>query len=199
MRRGPAGRRAAALLAALALMGCVADDPAPGPAPSVVNEARVGVGCPPLGQQSTAATALPDLELPCLGSGGGSVPALPLRRLTGRPTVLNLWASWCAPCRDELPAFARLHADGAGKVQVIGVASLDRPGSAVTYAADAGLPFGSLEDQDGRLARALRRPLLPVTVFVAADGAVAGVYQGRPLTDTTLRKLVREKLSVDVG
>ena len=67
-------------------------------------------GCPPLGQQSTAATALPDLELPCLGSAGGSAPALPLRRLTGTPTVLNLWASWCAPCREELPALARLHA-----------------------------------------------------------------------------------------
>jgi thiol-disulfide isomerase/thioredoxin len=112
--------------------------------------------------------------------------------------VLNLWASWCPPCREELPAFARLHRDGVGKVRVIGVASQDRPGTALTYAADQDLPFGSLDDSDGRLARALRRPGLPVTVFLAADGAVAGVYQGPPLTDSTLRKLVRDDLGVDV-
>ena len=82
---------------------------------------------------------------------------------------------------------------------MIGVASQDRPGAALAYAADADLPFGSLDDPDGRLARALRGPGLPITVFVAADGAVAGVYQGPPLTDATLRQLVREELGVDVG
>ena len=94
---------------------------------------------------------------------------------------------------------ARLHREAAGKVRVIGVASQDRPGTALSYAADADLPFGSLDDSDGRLARALRRPGLPITVFLAPDGTVAGVYQGPPFTDATLRKLVREELGVDVG
>ena len=199
MSRGRGGRRAAALLAVLAVTGCAGDDPAPAPPAQGEARAVVSAGCPALGRQSTAATALPDLELPCLGGAGGSAPPLPLRRLTGTPTVLNLWASWCPPCRQELPAFARLHRDGAGKVRVIGVASQDRPGAALAYAADEDLPFGSLDDSDGRLARALHRPGLPVTVFLAADGAVAGLYQGPPLTDGTLRSLVRDKLGVDVG
>ena len=199
MSRGRGGRRAAAALAVLAVLavaGCTDD----APTPTAQGEARavVGADCPALGRQSTATTTLPDLELPCLGGAGGSAPPLPLRRLTGTPTVLNLWASWCPPCREELPAFARLHRDGAGRVRVIGVASQDRPGTALAYAADEDLPFGSLDDSDGRLARALHRPGLPVTVFLTADGTVAGVYQGPPLTDSTLRRLVREKLGVDV-
>ena len=198
------GRGVAALAVLAALVaGCTAEDPAPGPAPSGAARAVVGEGCPTLGQQSTAAAALPDLELPCLGGAGGTGAAgpapLPLRRLTGTPTVLNLWASWCAPCREELPALARLHRAAAGKVRVLGVASQDRPGAALAYAADQQLPFGSLDDSAGRLARALRRPGLPVTVLVAADGAVADVYQGPPLTDRTLRTLVRTQLGVEVG
>jgi thiol-disulfide isomerase/thioredoxin len=183
-----------AALAVFAVAGCTADAPVTSPG---VSQAEVRPGCPTLGRQSAAATALPDLELPCLGGAGG--PALPLRRLTGTPTVLNLWASWCQPCRAELPALARLHREAAGKVRVVGVTSEDRPGAALAYAADVDLPFGSLDDPDGRLARALRRTGLPVTVFLAADGAVAEVYQGAPLTDTTLRRLVREKLGIDVG
>jgi cytochrome c biogenesis protein CcmG, thiol:disulfide interchange protein DsbE len=190
--------RAVALLAVLAA-GCTAEpEPAP-PSPRGEARAAVVVACPIPDRQSTAATALPDLELPCLGSAGGPAPPLPLRRLTGTPTVLNLWATWCAPCREELPALARLHRAGAGRVRVVGVASRDRPGAATAYAAQAQLPFGSLDDADGRLARALRRPGLPVTVFLTADGAVAEVYQGPPLTDRTLRTLVRDKLGVDVG
>lgn len=196
MSRVRRSRRAAALLTAAAVAGCSTGGAAPA-SPSGQAQAVAGPGCPTLGRQSTAATALPDLELPCLGTPGGAAP-VPVRRLTGAPTVLNLWASWCAPCRQELPALARLDRAAAGAVRVVGVATEDRTGAALAYAADAALPFGSLEDPDGRLFRALRRPGLPVTVFLGADGAVAGVYQGPPLTDGTLRTLVRQKLGVDV-
>lgn len=202
MTAGRPGRRTAAvvaLTAAVVLAGCTGDGPAPAPARSGEAPVAIGPACPSLGRQSTAATTLPDLALPCLGSADAPGAGLPLRRLTGRPTVLNLWASWCAPCREELPALARLHQDGGSRLRVLGVASQDRPGTALSYAADAALPFPSLDDSDGELVRALRRRFLPITVFLAADGAVAEVYQGAPLTDGTLRRLVREKLGVDVG
>lgn len=198
------GWRAVAAAAAMLVStaGCMGGDPEPAAsATPAAGSARaaVGPGCPgPLGPQATAPTPLPDLELGCLGPPAGAAPVVPLRRLTGKPTVLNLWASWCTPCRQELPAFARLHEDAGGKLRVLGVASRDRPGAAVSYAMDSGLPFPSLVDESGDLGRGLRRAALPVTVLVGADGAVVDVYQGPPLTDTTLRALVRDELGVDV-
>ncbi len=185
------GLLAAVLLAA----GCTSDD-TPQHATPPSGSAFVLPSCPAQTTRSTSPTALPDLSLPCLGAAGPG--GIPLRRLTGRPTVLNLWASWCAPCKEELPAFARLAQDAGTKVRVLGVATKDIPGRAVEYAGQTGLPFPSLQDDNGDLLRALRRVGPPVTVLLAADGSVADVYQGTPLTDTTLRALVKDKLGVDV-
>lgn len=186
-------RRLAAALLALAglvgLAGCTGDaEPSIAAPPETVGAvASCFTGSPAGGQD-----VLPDLTLPCLG-GGGSVP---LRSLAGAPTVVNLWASWCAPCKEELPAFSRLETDAGGKVRVLGVASQDREGAA---RADAErLPFPSLFDGSGELLRGIQRRALPVTVLLDASGRVREVYQGAPLTDATLRALVREKLGVDV-
>jgi cytochrome c biogenesis protein CcmG/thiol:disulfide interchange protein DsbE len=153
--------------------------------------------CPAPGAQATAGYALPDLSLPCLGATGDAA-TVPLRRLTGRPMVLNLWASWCGPCRAELPALARLSRTAGQRLRVVGVASLDVPANSVAYASDNRLPFPSLQDRDGDLERGLRRNGLPVTVLVRTEGTIAYVYQGAPLTDVTLRQLMRDKLGVHV-
>jgi len=152
--------------------------------------------CPAPGAPAGAG-ALPDLSLPCLGAVEGAA-TVPLRRLTGRPMVVNLWASWCGPCREELPALARLSRAAGDRLRVIGVASLDVPANSISFASDSRLPFPSLQDRDGDLERGLRRNGLPVTVLVRADGAVAYVYQGAPLTDATLRDLVQDRLGVHV-
>jgi thiol-disulfide isomerase/thioredoxin len=185
------------LVVGVLLAGCTGGGGEPVPAASGSARAVLVKGCSADGQQSTAAAGLPDLALPCLGAADGEA-TVPLRRLTGRPLVLNLWASWCPPCREELPAFARLSADAGARLRVVGVASQDVPANSVAYAADAGLPFASLQDRAGDLGRALGRRGLPVTVLVTADGTVARVYQGPPLTDATLRALVRDTLRVDV-
>jgi thiol-disulfide isomerase/thioredoxin len=186
-----------AVLATALLAAACTSDPAPVDATREQARSAVLPGCPAQGRQSIAASALPDLSLPCLGAADGA-GGVPLRRLTGRPMVVTLWASWCGPCRAELPAFARLSKGAGGRLRVLGVASLDVPGNSISFAADNALPFPSLLDRDGDLGRDLRKRGLPVTVLVKADGSVADVYQGQPLTDTTLRALVRDTLGVDV-
>lgn len=123
-------------------------------------------GCPSA-PRSTPLADVPALELPCLGAEG----SVDLALLEG-PYVLNLWASWCGPCREELPLLAELaEREGA---QVIGIAYDDADLlKAISLAESAAVTYPSLVDADTRLREPLGVIGLPQTVFVDADGLVA--------------------------
>jgi thiol-disulfide isomerase/thioredoxin len=137
--------------------------------------------------------ALPALSLPCL-VGDSEVQVGELRG----PAVINLWASWCPPCRRELPAFQRLFARADGTVRVIGVNTRDDRAAAQSIGADLGLRFPSLFDPDQRLLRHAPRPLLPVTFFVDEQGRIRHQDQTGALDDAELARLVRQHLGVTV-
>jgi cytochrome c biogenesis protein CcmG, thiol:disulfide interchange protein DsbE len=176
-----------AVLAA-ALAGCTADVQPPASPPSPFADCSALVAAP-----SGTAAKLPDLTLPCF-TGGRPVrlAALP------RPTVINLWASWCQPCRSELPAMQRL-ADRAGdRLRVVGVDTGDGRDAAASFGADTGVALPTLYDRDKALMNALGRSALPVTVFVDAAGRTY-VYNRPALDDAALARLVREHTGVTVA
>jgi thiol-disulfide isomerase/thioredoxin len=134
---------------------------------------------------------LPALSFSC--AGGGS---LDLRRAPGVPTVVNLWGSWCAPCRDELPVMQQL-ADTAGdRVRVLGVISKDGLPQAASFAADAKVTFPSAVDGDGRLMAAAGLNALPVTYFLDAGGGLAFRQVGQVHSIAQLKSLVAAHLGV---
>jgi cytochrome c biogenesis protein CcmG/thiol:disulfide interchange protein DsbE len=176
-------RRALAVALALGLLlaGCGdADEPrvkptfGGGPAPSVdadeLADAKQAAGiddCPVADGVPPADDALPDVTLECLGGG----TPVRLAGLTGTPTVINLWASWCVPCRKELPLLARAHEEYGDRLRVLGVDFRDGdPGSALELARVSGVTFPLLVDQEGRTKADLRVLSLPQTVFVDAQG-----------------------------
>jgi thiol-disulfide isomerase/thioredoxin len=130
---------------------------------------------------------LPSVSLACFD--GGTVQ---MRQLPG-PMVINLWASWCQPCAQELPALQRL-AD-RNTVAVIGVATDDTRDAAASRAEGLGVHMPMLLDRDARLRKAIGEANLPVTLFVDANGKVTR-YVGPALTDDKLASLVRERLGV---
>ncbi|MFD0819309.1 TlpA family protein disulfide reductase, partial [Micromonospora zhanjiangensis] len=138
-------------------------------------------------------TRLPDLRLPCF-TGGAPVG---LAELPG-PAVINLWASWCPPCRKELPAFQRLAVRAGDRLHVLGVDTRDDRAAAESLATDFGLTYPTLFDPDERLRRALARTALPVTLFVDGQGRVRHVDNTGALTDDTLAALVERHLDVPV-
>ncbi|HSI26458.1 MAG TPA: TlpA disulfide reductase family protein, partial [Aeromicrobium sp.] len=73
--------------------------------------------CPPPNREPVTHSELPDITLPCLGAG----PPVDLARIAGKPTVINAWASWCGPCRKELPFLARAAEEFEGRVDFLGV------------------------------------------------------------------------------
>ncbi|MGY1846667.1 MULTISPECIES: TlpA family protein disulfide reductase [unclassified Blastococcus] len=184
----------AAAGAALALLmaGCTAEEqpeatPATTAAPSFTP-------CPDQPDvEAAGAERLPALAFDC--PGGGS---LDLARAPGVPTVVNLWGSWCSPCREEMPVLQEF-ADLAGdQVRVVGVISKDGLPQAGSFAEDAGVTFPSAYDRTGELMAELGINFLPFTYFVDAGGALVHTEAGAVASVDELRGLVADHLGVQL-
>ena len=188
----------------LAAAGCTATTEEPErPAPATRAERPSPFAdCAPLTVAPAAASPtsagkagdqLPDLTLNCF-TGGAPVN---LRDVKG-PAVINVWASWCPPCRKELPAFQRLSERADGRFQVIGVNSRDSRGGAQSIGEDYGVGFPMLLDQGDAFQRALERNAFPLTVLVDADGRIRHTDATGALDDARLAALLQRHLGVKV-
>ena len=166
----------------------------PTPASSDLHELDTDLApCPAQSDQPAADSELPATVFDCFGGG-----TLDLSRAPGVPTVVNLWASWCPPCREELPVVQQL-ADAAGdRVRVLGVASLDGASQTASFAQDAAVTFPSAFDGDGEVMAALGINNLPYTLFLAADGSLAYLQVGGVHSVQEFEQLVADHLGVQL-
>jgi cytochrome c biogenesis protein CcmG, thiol:disulfide interchange protein DsbE len=178
------------------LAGCTsggADDETPPPAASPT-AATVLEPCPEQPDEPAAGGSdVPALTFDCPGGG-----TLDLTRAPGVPTVVNLWGSWCAPCREELPLMQELAEGGVDRIRVLGVISRDGEPQAESFADDAGITFPSAFDGDGELMAELGLNALPYTFFLAADGTLAHSQLGPIDSVAELKGLVAEYLGVQL-
>lgn len=137
---------------------------------------------------------LAGLLLPCLGAEG--VVDLG-RALAGRPALLNVWGSWCAPCRSELPAL-QAYAELPDAVELVGVNVEDTEAAALSLLAALGVRFPSVTDPEGRLRTALQvPPALPASYVVFPDGRAQRIVPPVVFTDAEqVRLVVRRYLGV---
>lgn len=126
--------------------------------------------------------AAPDVALPVLQAAQGVGPEgadVRLADLRGRVVVLNVWAWWCAECRDEVPVLARVSERyDPARVLVLGLNSEDRPADARRFLADYPFPYPSLRDAGDTSAKALGMWAYPATFIIDSRGRVAGSQVG---------------------
>jgi thiol-disulfide isomerase/thioredoxin len=109
-----------------------------------------------------------------------------LRALRGHPVVVNVWAAWCGPCRDELPIFQRASLEWGRRVAFLGVDYNDNREAARRLLGKVPLTYPSFDDPDGRIVTAYRLTATPSTVFYDARGRQTVIHIGPYLTRADL-------------
>lgn len=145
------------------------------------------------GAAVTPSAGAPDFTLPSIGG-----PNLRLQEQRGRVVMINFWATWCGPCREEMPHLGRLYDKyRASGFVVLGVNIDDDPRKAADLATQLGMRFPVLLDTDKKVSRLYDLGTMPSTVLVDRDGRVRYVHRGyrdgyAETYDKQIRELLRE-------
>lgn len=148
--------------------------PANGGAPAVSLPAAPAVGYP-----------APDFTLTTVTG-----ETFTLSALRGKPVVLNFWATWCPPCRAELPELQAAHQRYAGEVVIVGVNQAEPPTAVTAFAGQVGLSFPLPLDVRGDVNRKYAVRSLPTTFFVDRDGVIRRIQVGS-VNEATLAQALK--------
>lgn len=131
----------------------------------------------PTSSPTAVSGGLPDLTLPCLGNG----PAVNMAGLTGTPTVVNIWGSWCPPCQAEAGFLSSAYDKTRSKVRFLGVDTQDEADSALDFGTAVSPPirYPSVFDLDKKVMLGLHFSGPPETLFIDRAGRVVHVHRGQ--------------------
>jgi cytochrome c biogenesis protein CcmG/thiol:disulfide interchange protein DsbE len=128
--------------------------------------------------------AAPAIDLPVLVRGQGASPRLAaaaadgrlrLTELRGAPVIVNFWASWCVPCRQEAPTLERFwRAERASGAVVLGLDMQDVTDDARAFVRQYGMTYANVRDQGNDAARRYGTTGIPETFFVSPAGRIVG-------------------------
>lgn len=126
--------------------------------------------------------------------GFGAGAPVDLAAYRGRPLVVNFWATWCAPCVEEMPAFQQVFTEVGDEVAFLGVDVADGPRRAEPFAAELGISYDLARDPQETFAREVGVFAMPTTLFVDAQGTIVHRSAGG-LTGDELREALRTHLA----
>lgn len=147
----------------------------------------------------------PDKRLPAPKLEGTTLDgeSFSLTQLAGDVVVINVWGSWCAPCRAETPDLVRLANEDADRgVRFVGINTRDNPAAAKAFVRTFKVPYPSVVDAEGQVLLAFRDTIpttvVPTTVVVDRQGRIAARIIG-PVTYNTLKGIIDDELAGSEG
>jgi cytochrome c biogenesis protein CcmG, thiol:disulfide interchange protein DsbE len=135
--------------------------------------------------------AAPTFEVPQLDGDG----VITLTSLRGSPVVLNFWATWCVPCREEMPDLEAVHADLGDRVRFVGINNRDTRRVARVFLRETGVTYPSGFDPRGQVAAAYEILGMPTTILIRGDGTIAQKRTGA-VSERQLRRMIEEEFGV---
>lgn len=120
-----------------------------------------------------------------------------LSGLRGRPVLVNMWASWCTPCKYEMPAIQKVYEEFSGQgfvVLAVNLTKKDNLTAVASFVEEYGLTFPVLLDVDGQVEKAYQLRGLPSSFFIDGDGIIQSVVIGGPMSDDVVRTGVEKLL-----
>ena len=136
--------------------------------------------------------AAPDFELSLLGGG-----EIALSDLRGSVVIVNLWASWCPPCRAEMPALEQVYeayGDRGLEILAVNTTYQDSESAAARFVQEFGLTFPVPLDKTSDVSRSYLLRALPTTFFIDRAGVIQSVVIGGPMSKTMIQTNVEALL-----
>lgn len=133
----------------------------------------------------------PDFTLDLLGSEG----MVTLSELRGKVVLVNVWASWCPPCRAEMPAIDSVYQEYEPQgleVLAVNTTYQDNLVDAEAFAQNLGLTFPVLLDRTGEISQLYLLRGLPSSYFIDREGIICHVVVGGPMSETLIRTKIQE-------
>ncbi len=136
----------------------------------------------------------PAFSLPPLSAPSHEVS---LSAFQGKPLVVNFWASWCIPCRTEMPLLEKAYRAERGRVIFLGIDSNDSASGARAFLAQVHVTYVTVSDADGSVANRFGLYGLPTTIFISPSGKILGRHIGQLRADT-LRTALGEAFPTEI-
>ena len=123
-------------------------------------------------------------------------PPVSLVALRGHPVVINFWASWCIPCRDEAPLIEGVWREFRSQgLIVLGVNTQDLEAPARAFIKQYGITYSNVRDPDGSVGRLFGTTGVPETFFLSSDGRILGKFPGEQVSQVAWHEAVSGLLS----
>jgi peroxiredoxin len=165
----------------------------------VAGLAWTGISAGQAGQSSSEGVAAPQVgfmapDFKLMALDGASYA---LAELRGQPVLINLWATWCPPCRAEMPTLQQMHEEYKSQglvILAVNATTQDDPLKIPAFIKQYGLTFPILLDETGEVSRAYQLRSLPSSYFIGRDGRIKEVVIGGPMAPALLRTRIEEIL-----